>query len=403
MRITNFPEYANDSKYGRQPDILWGTTAPDGDADSPVQWKSARVGSLYVRSDGTDSTLYSKQASADEDADWKEIGLATGGTSVSAQIGIPLHTFYRVSSHNAVEPLATGSLKKTIPIYMSMVREAGSNNLGNIAANGGLLATDSTPTLAFNNGDTDSAFEAVWAASNADPIAIQVPIPLDLDADSNIIFRVIASMGGATDTPALNLDSYFDVGDTKVEDATAALTGTTVAAYEATIAAADVPTGAKTLTIEITPEAHTSDVINLYSAELEYTAAVGPKYATVNGDTDGNRVITWAAADVTPIVTEVFLPSDLDDAEDIVLTLFSKMSDANDTPTIGVASWFDEGDTKVSDTSSALGSSYAAETATIAAADVPTTPHKLTLKLTPGAHNTDSILLSMAWLSYTRL
>lgn len=403
MRLSNYPEYADDALYGRQPEVLWGTTAPDGDADSPVEWKSARDGTLYVRSDGTDSRVYQKRGNVPEDADWKELGLATGGTSVAAEIGVPLHTLYRVASNNAVEPLHTGSLKRTIPIPLVNILEVGSNNFFNAAANGGVLATDTTPIKEYTNGDTDSSARFRWAAGNSDPLHIQFPIPLDYDEASDFTFRVLAAMGGATNTPALTLESYFGVGGSKVTDTTGNITGTTPALYTATIAHADIPASAKTMSIEITPGSHGTDTLLLYSAEMEYTVKVGPYYGTVNGDTDSNRVVTWPAGDVTPVVFEVFLPSDLDDDENVLVNFWAKSGGATDTPALSLDSYFDEGDTKVEDDSAALTSSYAKKTATIAASDVPTTPHKLTVEVTPGTHSTDAVLLSMISVSYTRL
>lgn len=404
MRLSNFPEYADDPTLGRPPDILWGTTAPDGDADSPVEWKSARLGTLYVRSVASNTKLYQKQANVPEDADWIELGAATGATSVSASIPINLSNVWVTSGNNSYARVTSGVEKKTIPIPLGSLREVSSNNFINAAGNGGLLATDTTPIIEFTNGDTDSAVRLRWAAANVDAVALQVPIPLDYDEATAITLRAVAAMGGAADTPVIDIDTFFDVGDTKVEDATGAITGTTVAAYTATIAAADIPAGAKTVSIELTPAAHGTDTLLLYSLELEYNVAqTGVYYGTVNGDTDSNRVLTWPAGNATPVVFDTYLPADLDDGEDVTVTIWGKMASNNDTPVISLDSYFDEGDTKVEDDSSAFGDAYAAEVATIGAADVPTTPHKLTIELTPGAHATDALYVSAIFIGYTRL
>jgi hypothetical protein len=80
-------------------------------------------------------------------------------------------------------------------------------------------------------------------------------------------------MAGATDTPVISADSYFNEGDTKVEDDSAAVTGTTYAEYIITIAAADVPAGAQTFTCELTPGAHTTDILYMTAIWVEYTRA----------------------------------------------------------------------------------------------------------------------------------
>ena len=160
-----------------------------------------------------------------------------------------------------------------VPVPLTSVREISSNAIPNAAANGGLLASDSTPILNTTNGDTDSAVRLAWAASNNDPIIFQVPLPPDLDEASAVEVHLRAAMAGATDTPVISADSYFNEGDTKVEDDSAAITGTSYAEYTITIAAADVPAGAQTLTCELTPGAHTTDILYMTAIWVEYTRA----------------------------------------------------------------------------------------------------------------------------------
>lgn len=162
--------------------------------------------------------------------------------------------------------LATGF----IPLPLANWREVSANDIQNLASVGGLLASDSTPILEYTDGDTDSALRLRWAAGDANPIVAQVPLPPDLDPDEDVELHLRAAMGGATDTPVISADSYFNEGDTKVEDDSAAVDGTTVAEYTITIAAADVPGGAQTLTVELTPGAHATDALHVYAIWLEY-------------------------------------------------------------------------------------------------------------------------------------
>lgn len=159
-----------------------------------------------------------------------------------------------------------------IPVPLTTVREVVSNNITNAAGNGGLLASDTTPIFEFTNGDTDSALRLRWAASNSDAIVFQVPLPPDLDDAANVEVHFRAAMAGATDTPVVSADSYFNEGDTKVEDDSTALSNS-VAEKTITIDAADVPSGAQTLTVELTPGAHTTDAMHLYAIWVEYTRA----------------------------------------------------------------------------------------------------------------------------------
>ena len=160
--------------------------------------------------------------------------------------------------------------KAFIPVYLMSLREATNFNVGNIAANGGVLASDTTPVLSAINGATDGCQRVLWAAANSDQVIAQIPLPADLDATGDIKVHVRAAMGGTTNTPDIALDSFFDEGDTKVQDTIAAITGTSYDEYVGTIAAADVPDGARTLTIGLTPGAHTTDTLAISAIWIEY-------------------------------------------------------------------------------------------------------------------------------------
>lgn len=157
-----------------------------------------------------------------------------------------------------------------IPVPLTAIREVVTNAIPNIAANGGLLASDTTPILQLTNGDTDSALRVAWAASNNDPVIFQVALSPDLDPDAAVEVHFRAAMAGATDTPVISADSYFNEGDTKVEDNSAAVTGAAYAEYVITVAAADVPAGAQTMTCELTPGAHTTDALYITAIWVEY-------------------------------------------------------------------------------------------------------------------------------------
>ena len=128
-------------------------------------------------------------------------------------------------------------------------------------------ATD--PILDMTNGDTDSALRWLWAAASVEEIITQIPLPPDLDTTKDIVLHLYAGKDADANTVTLAADSYFMVGDTKVEDVTATIAqaaGETII----TIAAADIPSGAQTLTIELTPSAHAGDALYLWATWLEY-------------------------------------------------------------------------------------------------------------------------------------
>lgn len=156
------------------------------------------------------------------------------------------------------------SAQAFIPVSLATLLETDASNT--VA----YLGPATTPILDMANGDTDSGLVVTWVASDNDPVIFQVPLPPDLDVSSDVVVHLRAKSGGSTDTPTIAADSYFNEGDTKVEDASAAL-GAAVAELTITIAAADVPAGAQTLSVELTPGAHTTDTVVLSALWIEYT------------------------------------------------------------------------------------------------------------------------------------
>lgn len=155
------------------------------------------------------------------------------------------------------------SAQSFIPIPLATVLESD-------ATNATALTGATTPVFDMANGDTDSGLVLTWVASNSDAIIFQTPLPPNLDVASDVVVHFRAKSGGATDTPTVASDAYFNEGDTKVEDTSSAL-GAAYAENTITIAAADVPAGAQTLTVELTPGAHTTDTIVLSAIWIEYT------------------------------------------------------------------------------------------------------------------------------------
>ena len=158
------------------------------------------------------------------------------------------------------------SAQKFIPIPLTswMIGDA-----SNTVSFGG-PATD--PILDMTNGDTDSAMRWTWAAASVEEIITQIPLPPDLDTTADLVLHLRTAKDANANTVTLASDAYFNEGDTKVEDVTATIAQ---AAGETTItiAAADIPAGAQSLTIELTPSAHAGDALYLYATWLEYTGA----------------------------------------------------------------------------------------------------------------------------------
>ncbi len=131
---------------------------------------------------------------------------------------------------------------------------------------------NTAPSLQRVNAATDKKARLAWAASASDEIQFPDFIyPPDLDDTADVTVHVLAAMAGATDTPTLTIGYFEGVGDTDAGGATAAVTGTTVTEYSRTIAAADVGAHPKAASITLTPGAHTTDILYVYAAWVEYT------------------------------------------------------------------------------------------------------------------------------------
>lgn len=183
----------------------------------------------------------------------------SGGFTASATVEAALAELYQ----HVLSKLAC------ILIPLAILRELSSGAIPNVAANGGLLASDTTPILNTVNGDTDGAFRVNWAAGNQDPIGFQVPLPKDFDDSADLLIRIRAASESTNDTPTFASDAYFDEGDTKVEDTSDAVSDS-YADKTITIAAADIPSGARTISVELTPGSHATDALYVTAIWLEY-------------------------------------------------------------------------------------------------------------------------------------
>lgn len=171
-----------------------------------------------------------------------------------------------IGASDLTTTLATGY----IPLPLGWAREAVTNAIPNTAANGGLLASDTTPILERVNGATDKKQRINWAASNSDEITWDFPYPPDLDDTAAVTVNLLMVMAGATDTPTVAVSYFEGVGDTNAGGNTTALSNT-LTHKTVTIAAGDVgayPTGAS---VGVVVGAHTTDACYLYGAWITYT------------------------------------------------------------------------------------------------------------------------------------
>lgn len=206
--------------------------------------------------------------------------------------------------------------------------------------------------------------------------------------------RILVSDGAGFKSVAVSGDATLD--------SAGALT-LAAAAVEASMLGSNLRTGYIPLSL-FTARIITADAIQATTEGGVPDSNTNPSIARVNGATDKQGRLIWAAGNAAEIQFEPFAyPPDLDDTAVITVNLLAAMAGATDTPVITVSYWEGVGDTNAGGNTPALtGTSLVNYTREIAAADVGAYPKSASIGLTPGAHATDAIHLYAAWLTYTR-
>jgi len=160
----------------------------------------------------------------------------------------------------------------TLLLSLYDFREVSSGgDVANIAANGGLLASDTTPIL---RGDAAESQEIAWAAANADIVATQITLPPDVDGSKPITVDLFVytdnTGGGGIEAATFTVETSWDGGALVSDAATDAPPATTIHKVTATIAAADIPDSPSVLTLMLTPGTHANDPVQLVGARLNY-------------------------------------------------------------------------------------------------------------------------------------
>ncbi len=156
---------------------------------------------------------------------------------------------------------------QSIGLPLVNLREATTGDVGAIAANGGLLASDTTPALSGTAGTVSQ--QASWVASNVDQVLIDLPLPEDFDGRDDALVELWVS-SGTTNLASFTVTSCWDGGADVTDTATDPAASATTHKITARIAAADIPDKPSFVTIALTPAAHGTDAITLKAARLRY-------------------------------------------------------------------------------------------------------------------------------------
>lgn len=155
----------------------------------------------------------------------------------------------------------------TVSFALPQFREVDSGgDVGNITANGGVLASDTTPIY---RADANESAELAWEASNSDIVATDISLPKDFDGTANATLELLVA-SGATNAATFTVNTSWDGGTQVVDTATDGAASATFHSVTATIAAADIPDAPTCVTIQLVPAAHTTDAILLKAVRLIY-------------------------------------------------------------------------------------------------------------------------------------
>ena len=169
---------------------------------------------------------------------------------------------------DALTPQVVFSLWDSIPVSLYSLREVTSGgDVGAIAANGGILASDTTPIM---RGDAANSAEVVWVTGDVDPVGFQISLPTTADG-TVAAYLDLEVYSGTTNAATMGVASSWngaaEVTDSADDSATKSATAHTITA---TIAAADIPNAPTRVTFRITPPTHATDAIGLVGARLRF-------------------------------------------------------------------------------------------------------------------------------------
>ena len=200
---------------------------------------------------------------------------ATGSVTITSVAGVVVAA---ISSGSVKLFMPTSSTTWTsiagatygyIDFPLNSFRETSGGNVGNAAANGGVLASDTTPILAGKGGGSNRSQRLSWAASNVDEISSIASVPGDFDGTQDCYVELIG-LGDADDWDATSVITNWNDG-VNITDATDSPAGGTAATVcTATVAAADVPDAPYTVSLTIIPPTHGTDSLVLLGARIRY-------------------------------------------------------------------------------------------------------------------------------------
>lgn len=161
------------------------------------------------------------------------------------------------------EKLITGyGFKKNVPISLYDFH---------LESSGAPLTTTLGTNPGFDKKGTSSKHTVLsWQAAKVVTAGIQVQVPDDYDETLDIfILKLKAVMSGSSDTPNFGAAAYKNEAAADLAPDDTADLSDTIAWVNVDLSGNSLAAG-DNLTIDLTPEAHGSDSIDIFAAKLEY-------------------------------------------------------------------------------------------------------------------------------------
>ncbi len=173
----------------------------------------------------------------------------------------------------AVTPIKLSTNLRTgyINLDITTVRIIDTNAIQN-TTEAGVPDGNTAPSLVRVNGATDKALRLSWAAAAVNEVQFApVSLPPDLDDTEDVLVCLLVDKSANVDTTAtIDVQVFFNVGDTECGNATASITETTPTEKQVTVVGSDVPAAPGVMNISLIPSSHASDAVRLYAAWIEY-------------------------------------------------------------------------------------------------------------------------------------
>lgn len=179
--------------------------------------------------------------------------------------------------------------RESVNLSLHDWREVASTGaVGAIAANGGILASDTTPIMGA--AATSESHIINWAAGNSDIIQCSLALPPNFSGKDDVWIELFVltdnTGGGGIEAGTFSVLTSWDNGAQVTDEATDSTPATTAHWIRAVIAAADIPDRPSFVNIQLVLGTHANDPVHKLGGRILYVPAAKAARATILRATD---------------------------------------------------------------------------------------------------------------------